>query len=75
MTKKFTFVSHDSFARQSIYRQTVKTDATCKWCGSNPKGRLFQYFVFNDDRAVMSQPSNEIRGLFCSKDCMETYHS
>jgi len=61
-------ISHDGFARQSVFRESVKTDKTCSWCGSKRQtGKLFQYSVENDDGVR----ANRIRGLFCSLPCMK----
>lgn len=64
-------VSRDPFARQEIHRHTVEnTGKGCDWCGgSNARGKLHEYQVETDGGS-----KHPIKGKFCSKDCMESYH-
>lgn len=74
MTANREEVSHDAFARQSLHQELVSAGSqTCSWCGGVvKKGKLKQYSVEKDDRPGRYNP---IKGLFCSKGCMEDYHS
>lgn len=73
-------VSRDSFAREELHRTAVhghknevngdKSAVGCDWCGGhNSKGYLYKYHVETDGGS-----KHPIKGKFCSKDCMETYH-
>lgn len=79
-----TLISRDPFARTELHRAHVyKSDyynnggifLNCRWCGNvktTPKGRgfLFQYSQESDGGSKSNIP-----GLFCSIDCMRSYHS
>ena len=71
-------ISHDAFARQSVYRETVFTVAkTCEFCGNvkkTPKGTpyLYKYYVENDGITARKIP---LKGLFCSIECARSYGS
>ncbi len=67
-----TQISHDGFARQSLLRDSVETSKSCDWCGEKRKsGNLFAYRV---ERDSLGARSNQIKGLFCSVNCMRIYH-
>lgn len=67
---KLVEISHDGFARQSIARELVATKGSCDWCGSKRKTqKLFQYYAQGDGFSATARP---VRGLFCSKGCMNT---
>lgn len=62
-------ISRDPFARTTLLREVVPTPKSCDFCGSKRKsGKLFRYSVESDGGS-----RNSIRGLFCSKSCMEAY--
>lgn len=71
-------VSRDSFARQETHKERVYTVAGCQWCGqkkrtrSGPSGQfyLYRYSIEND-----AGRKSSINGLFCSLDCMRSYHN
>lgn len=71
-----TLISRDPFARTELHRRRVyRWYSSCRWCGNckeTPKGTgfLFEYSQESDD----GRKSN-IPGLFCSIDCMRSYHS
>ena len=81
-------VTRDPFARQELHAERVslptdhQTD-TCKWCGTvrtTKRGGLWLYrFFVEDDQGRLdahgAMRQGEIRGLFCSRDCMESYHT
>ena len=61
-------VNRDPFAREETHREPV--EGSCDFCGSsNRYGKVWEYRVESDGGRV--QP---IRGKFCSKGCMESYH-
>lgn len=67
-------ISRDSFARTELHKETVRPakGESCKWCGRlsyNRGPRLFKYRRESDGGRVY-----EISGLFCSVECMRTYH-
>lgn len=65
-----TQLSHDAFARESLLRDSVETTKSCDWCGGKRKGgKLFAYRIETDNYR-----SSPIKGLFCSVNCMRTYH-
>jgi hypothetical protein len=70
-------VNHDAFAREELHRQRIYTTQTCQWCGCQRKigsglTYLFNYLIERDDR---NGRRDEIKGLFCSTDCLKNYHS
>lgn len=65
-------ISRDPFARTTITREVVKVApyVVCQWCGQSRKSsKLFRYWVESDGGR-----SSEVRGLFCSKSCCNSYH-
>jgi len=77
-------IIRNSFARQSILSERVRTNATyppvqkdCTECGNvrrTPKGETWLYrFHVDDDQG--SRHSGPIAGgkLFCSRNCAESY--
>lgn len=69
-------VSHDPFARVTLYRRVIlratPQDAkafplSCRWCGSNAR---FEYCAHGDDR---TSPPLAFCGPFCSVPCYRTY--
>lgn len=71
---RMTMISHDAFARTSIYREQVEPPGTCcAWCGGlNRYNKLFQYYVVADDS--LRGRKHPIPGLFCSASCRKSYH-
>jgi hypothetical protein len=81
-----SYVSRDPFARQELHKERVdvtpsspdSTKVTCDFCASVKTGYrknksmhyLFKFRVENDGGST-----NEIKGLFCSTECMKRYHS
>ena len=66
------YVSRDPFARQELHREQMeKSLFTCDWCGGvNGFGKLFQYRIESDGGR-----KTRISGKFCSRSCMQSYHS
>lgn len=65
-------LSHDGFARESLLRDSVEISRSCDWCGGKRKnGKLFAYRVQGDSFGARS---SQIKGLFCSVNCMRSYH-
>ena len=66
-----TFISRNPFAREELWRENyTPTDATCAWCGRlNRWRKLFIYIILTDGGR-----HNTINGVFCSVDCMRSYH-
>lgn len=64
-------VNRDPFARQELHRISVTTKQTCRACGANRKGKLYQYSI---ERDSLRRNSNDLSGLFCSVSCMRQYH-
>lgn len=63
------YVSRDPFARQELHKESVK--GTCTNCGSaNRYGKVWKFREETDGGR-----SSEINGEFCSKGCLESYHS
>lgn len=76
MPSKVVQISRDPFARTTLVRRVVATTSTCNWCGGQRIGqrigqRLFEYGTERDDR---SRPDWH-KGLYCSKECHDVYHS
>jgi hypothetical protein len=68
-------ISRDPFARETLMRDSVKTFASCSFCGSTRRdSRLYQYITQRDAVYVHAQ-DNVHKGLFCSKSCHDAYHS
>ncbi len=67
----FVTIAHDGFARFSTTRRVVKTAQKCAWCGSNSRGRLFQYGSHPDDAPHRQSWDKQ---LFCSKSCRDCFH-
>lgn len=66
-----TYISRDPYARTELHRDLVATKNGCSFCGQSRKsGNLFEYSVQHDSGRV-----NSIKGYFCSKYCMVTYHN
>lgn len=82
-----SYVSRDPFAREELHRQRVYCNSlpptatstgygtvkTCDWCGQvphTPTGRnyLFAYWIETDGGT-----KKDIKGMFCSVDCMRTH--
>lgn len=62
---------HDPFARLTIMKRQVRGD--CAWCGgTDRRGKVYQYFVHNDDS--LSGRTQDIQGVFCGVECLNTYH-
>ena len=66
-----THSERDPFARQTITGKPVESNGkTCDFCGSKGKnGKLYQYTVESDGGR-----DNTVKGLFCCKSCMKSYH-
>lgn len=66
-------INHDPFSRVELQRESLPAQAGgCKFCGNlNYKGGLFRYLISRDDRP--SRP-DALRGVFCSIQCMRSYH-
>lgn len=66
------YISRDPFARSEVHRDSVAvgTSEGCRWCGSNRKGKLYQYRTESDGGR-----KSEIPYRFCSISCMRAYHS
>ena len=62
-------VNRDPFARIELHRRTKPRDERrpCGWCGR--EGRFVYYVETDGGRKA------DITGEFCSKGCMEAYHS
>ena len=56
--------------KDDVIRRVVKTKQTCDWCGSNHKGRLYQY----GSLSPMLRQSWD-NHLFCSIGCCKSYHA
>lgn len=71
-------ISHDAFARRSIYRETVFTLAkTCEFCGNvkrTPKGKAYLFKYYSEDEGIRTQKI-PVKGLFCSISCARAYGS
>lgn len=64
-----TYINRDPFARTELHRKLVATKNGCSFCGQSRKsGNLFEYRTEHDGGRT------DIRGYFCSKSCMVTYH-
>ena len=62
------YVSRDSYARETLYRESV--DGTCDWCGNKDgRGKVGRYYIETDIGRRY-----DIKGTFCSKQCMRSYH-
>jgi hypothetical protein len=66
-----TLISRDPFARQELHRVLVETTKGCDWCGGKRRSgkKLFQYQTETDGGRT-----NPHKGLFCDKDCHDSYH-
>jgi hypothetical protein len=71
-------VTRNPFAREELHRERVKVNQsliTCAWCGNvrGDKERpwLYRFWVERDDRWGSK---DEIKGLFCSKECLRSYY-
>ena len=72
----------NSFARQTIRAERVRTDTTCEWCGSQriphrnpaclPASWLYCFHVDDDSGSCHSGPIANGK-LFCCRDCAESY--
>ena len=64
-------IKHYPFGRWSLMRELIpfylRTD--CDYCGYNP-GK----FIYYSQSDSISGRMNRIKGCFCSKNCMSTYH-
>ena len=60
-------ISHDAFARYSVYRRVERSNQ-CAWC--ERPGR-FQYTEHADDNPCSRYYDNKV---FCGIDCWRTYH-
>lgn len=66
-------INRDPFARSSTVRRLVPTDRGCSNCGSKRKsGKLFEYGSQRD--SVSSIYTSYHKGLFCDKECHDSYH-
>lgn len=69
------FISHDPYARQETWSETVHTSGTCKNCGYSGKvlksgyHLLYIYWIADDNGK-----EHKIAGKFCSIGCMRAYH-
>lgn len=69
------YLTRDPYAREWLVRDYIPerelgTDQVCLWDGRRSlHGGLYQYGKVTDGGRY-----GEIPGLFCSKDCMLTYH-
>ena len=76
-----TQIHHSSFARYTLYRETVRImawnhDATCDNCGSTAHDRakhpiLYKYSTVLDGFGARI---NYIPGAYCSVSCMRAYN-
>lgn len=66
-----THQERDPFARQTVVGRPVDAHGkTCDECGSEGKnGKLYQYTVESDGGR-----DSVVKGLFCCKSCMKSYH-
>lgn len=67
-------ISRNPFARSELHREELRQGAnrppSYDNCGNhNARGNLFAYSRESDGGG-----KDHIRGLFCSKACMEAYH-
>lgn len=81
MNPRLVYICRNSFSRETLYREVFyllnNSDKTCDNCGRvrvSPSGgkSLFRYYVEQDGLNKSAQP---IHGLFCSVECMRSYHS
>ena len=70
-------VSRDPFARTELHSERVYDirNNDCHWCGRTPRTPrkntpyLHRYWIEHDGGR-----KEDIRGLFCSADCMRSHH-
>lgn len=68
MSRRKIQTGRNPFSRETIVKRSV--DDNCSWCGlRNKRGKVFQYTVIPDSGA-----SSDIRGVFCSIDCLNDFH-
>lgn len=61
-------ISRDPFARQELHSRVYSNAMECDWCGTYR--RVFEYWTETDGGR-----SFEHKGVFCSKDCHDSYHN
>lgn len=66
---RFTQVSRDPFARETLIRKSTSTSKTCDYCGQNHRGKLYTYGSETD-----SGRKTWAKGKFCSVQCYRDYH-
>lgn len=59
-------VNRDPCEREELHKQSAG-QGECDWCGT--RKRVWKYRVETDGGSKF-----EIKGLFCCKGCMESYH-
>lgn len=64
-----TYISRNPFTRETTTRETIRTNATCDWCGQNHKGKLYIYWIESDGGR-----QSKIMGQFCSRACCKDCH-
>lgn len=67
------YVSRDPFAREELHRSFVR-NAKCSWCGSARITRTGNTGAYTYRIETDGGRTHDIRGTFCSTDCMHTYH-
>lgn len=63
-----TQISHDPFARFTLYREKCQPNSKCAWCGQVAK------FTYSTQSDGFGASPHTIAGEFCSIGCMRTFH-
>lgn len=77
-SRNVVYLKRDPFARMDEVRRACHTDETCAWC-DNPGRRqvgkgltvLYNYGTYPDSPYGIQWQKE----LFCSKGCMQAYHT
>ena len=72
-SRDIVFLKRDPYARENQVRRSCITSDLCAWCG-NPSGRKNLMYNYGSFRDAMNDPSWQ-KEVFCSKGCMQSFHS
>lgn len=69
------YVSRDPFARQEMHREReYVVSRACDWCGGVRRTRNNRHYLFCYRIESDGGRKSDVRGMFCSKSCMESFH-